>query len=72
MIGLGCAPRIIVSADSAKSEDKVMPKIQTASIKIGYETCGDGEPLLLIMGLGLPGRHGSAGCLFSLNLTNSL
>jgi hypothetical protein len=55
MIGLGCAPRIIVSADSAKSEDKVMPKIQTASIKIGYETCGDGEPLLLIMGLGLPG-----------------
>lgn len=29
-----------------------MPKIRVADINIHYETCGDGEPLLLIMGLG--------------------
>ena len=32
-----------------------MPKIQAGTIEISYETYGDGEPLLLIMGLGLPG-----------------
>ena len=32
-----------------------MPKIQAGAIEISYETYGDGEPLLLIMGLGLPG-----------------
>jgi len=32
-----------------------MPKIPAGAIEISYETYGDGEPLLLIMGLGLPG-----------------
>ncbi|MBV8453682.1 MAG: alpha/beta fold hydrolase [Deltaproteobacteria bacterium] len=32
-----------------------MPKIQAGSIEIAYETYGNGETLLLIMGLGLPG-----------------
>ena len=45
-----------------------MPKIQAGAIEISYETYGDGEPLLLIMGLVCPAGHGSALCLFSLNL----
>jgi len=32
-----------------------MPKIQAGAIGISYETYGDGEPLLLIMGFGAPG-----------------
>ncbi len=32
-----------------------MPRIKTASITINYETYGEGEPLLLIMGFGMPG-----------------
>jgi pimeloyl-ACP methyl ester carboxylesterase len=32
-----------------------MPRIKTASININYETYGEGEPLLLIMGFGMPG-----------------
>jgi 3-oxoadipate enol-lactonase len=32
-----------------------MPKIQAGEIGISYETYGDGEPLLLIMGFGAPG-----------------
>jgi pimeloyl-ACP methyl ester carboxylesterase len=32
-----------------------VPRIKTASITINYETYGEGEPLLLIMGFGMPG-----------------
>jgi 3-oxoadipate enol-lactonase len=32
-----------------------MPKIQAGSIQINYDTFGEGEPLLLIMGFGMPG-----------------
>jgi 3-oxoadipate enol-lactonase len=32
-----------------------MPTIQTDSIEINYESFGEGEPLLLIMGFGMPG-----------------
>ena len=32
-----------------------MPKIQAGKLGINYETFGDGEPLLLIMGFGAPG-----------------
>jgi 3-oxoadipate enol-lactonase len=32
-----------------------MPKIQAGSINLNYDTFGDGEPLLLIMGFGMPG-----------------
>jgi pimeloyl-ACP methyl ester carboxylesterase len=32
-----------------------MPRIRAGSIEIAYETHGDGDPLLLIMGMGLPG-----------------
>jgi len=32
-----------------------MPKIQASAIGINYETYGEGEPLLLIMGFGAPG-----------------
>ena len=32
-----------------------MPKIQAGSININYDTFGEGEPLLLIMGFGMPG-----------------
>ncbi len=32
-----------------------MPKIKAGSIDIHYETFGDGDPLLLIMGFGMPG-----------------
>ncbi len=32
-----------------------MPRIQAGSININYETFGEGEPLLLIMGFGMPG-----------------
>jgi hypothetical protein len=48
-----------------------MPKIRAGTIELSYETYGDGEPLLLIMGLVCPGRHGSPACLFSLNLNVS-
>ena len=33
-----------------------MPRIKAGSLNINYETFGDGEPLLLIMGFGMPGR----------------
>ena len=32
-----------------------MPKIKAGSINLNYDTFGDGEPLLLIMGFGMPG-----------------
>ncbi len=32
-----------------------MPRIKAGSISINYETYGEGEPLLLIMGFGMPG-----------------
>lgn len=32
-----------------------MPRIKTATLEINYETIGHGEPLLLIMGFGMPG-----------------
>jgi 3-oxoadipate enol-lactonase len=32
-----------------------MPRIKAGSIDINYDTWGDGEPLLLIMGFGMPG-----------------
>lgn len=32
-----------------------MPRIQTGDIEINYETYGEGDPLLLIMGFGAPG-----------------
>jgi pimeloyl-ACP methyl ester carboxylesterase len=32
-----------------------MPRIQAGAIQINYETYGEGEPLLLIMGFGAPG-----------------
>jgi 3-oxoadipate enol-lactonase len=32
-----------------------MPKINAGSINLNYDTFGDGEPLLLIMGFGMPG-----------------
>ncbi|MGH9772464.1 MAG: alpha/beta fold hydrolase, partial [Candidatus Acidiferrales bacterium] len=32
-----------------------MPTIKTASININYESFGEGDPLLLIMGFGMPG-----------------
>lgn len=32
-----------------------MPKIQTGSLQLNYETFGQGDPLLLIMGFGMPG-----------------
>jgi pimeloyl-ACP methyl ester carboxylesterase len=32
-----------------------MPNIRAGAIQIAYEIHGDGEPLILIMGLGLPG-----------------
>ncbi|MGH7881083.1 MAG: alpha/beta fold hydrolase, partial [Candidatus Binataceae bacterium] len=32
-----------------------MPRIQAGAIEINYETDGEGEPLLLIMGFGAPG-----------------
>ncbi len=32
-----------------------MPKIQAGSINLNYDTFGAGEPLLLIMGFGMPG-----------------
>lgn len=32
-----------------------MPRIQTGSITISYDIFGEGEPLLLIMGFGMPG-----------------
>ncbi|MGH7907056.1 MAG: alpha/beta fold hydrolase [Candidatus Binataceae bacterium] len=32
-----------------------MPKIQAGAIQLHYDTFGDGEPLLLIMGFGMPG-----------------
>ncbi len=32
-----------------------MPQIKAGSININYDTYGDGEPLLLIMGFGMPG-----------------
>ena len=32
-----------------------MPKIQAGSIQINYDIFGEGEPLLLIMGFGMPG-----------------
>lgn len=32
-----------------------MPKIQAGSINLNYDTYGEGEPLLLIMGFGMPG-----------------
>jgi pimeloyl-ACP methyl ester carboxylesterase len=32
-----------------------MPQIKAGSININYDTFGDGEPLLLIMGFGMPG-----------------
>ena len=32
-----------------------MPRIRAGSIDINYDTWGDGEPLLLIMGFGMPG-----------------
>src|SRR5260370_31954738 len=32
-----------------------MPKISAGSIDLNYETFGQGDPLLLIMGFGLPG-----------------
>jgi len=33
-----------------------MPRIKAGALNINYETFGDGEPLLLIMGFGMPGR----------------
>src|SRR5579871_6408958 len=33
-----------------------MPKIKAGMLTINYETFGEGEPLLLIMGFGMPGR----------------
>src|SRR5215471_13644990 len=33
-----------------------MPRIKAGALTINYETFGDGEPLLLIMGFGMPGR----------------
>jgi 3-oxoadipate enol-lactonase len=33
-----------------------MPRIKAGSLNINYETFGEGEPLLLIMGFGMPGR----------------
>ncbi len=33
-----------------------MPKIKAGALTINYETFGEGEPLLLIMGFGMPGR----------------
>jgi pimeloyl-ACP methyl ester carboxylesterase len=33
-----------------------MPKIKAGALNINYETFGEGEPLLLIMGFGMPGR----------------
>ena len=32
-----------------------MPKIQAGAINLNYDTYGEGEPLLLIMGFGMPG-----------------
>jgi len=32
-----------------------MPRIAAGDIQINYESYGQGEPLLLIMGFGLPG-----------------
>ncbi len=32
-----------------------MPRIKAGKININYETTGQGEPLLLIMGFGMPG-----------------
>jgi 3-oxoadipate enol-lactonase len=32
-----------------------MPKVQAGAIQLNYETYGEGEPLLLIMGFGAPG-----------------
>ena len=32
-----------------------MPKIKAGNINLNYDTFGDGEPLLLIMGFGMPG-----------------
>ena len=32
-----------------------MPKIKAGSINLNYDTFGEGEPLLLIMGFGMPG-----------------
>jgi len=32
-----------------------MPRIKAGSIELNYDTFGDGEPLLLIMGFGMPG-----------------
>src|SRR5579884_2061132 len=34
----------------------LMPKIKAGEININYEIFGQGEPLLLIMGFGMPGR----------------
>ena len=33
-----------------------MPRIKAGALNINYETFGEGEPLLLIMGFGMPGR----------------
>jgi pimeloyl-ACP methyl ester carboxylesterase len=33
-----------------------MPTIKAGALNINYETFGAGEPLLLIMGFGMPGR----------------
>jgi pimeloyl-ACP methyl ester carboxylesterase len=33
-----------------------MPRIKAGVLNINYETFGEGEPLLLIMGFGMPGR----------------
>ena len=33
-----------------------MPRIKAGSLNLNYETFGDGDPLLLIMGFGMPGR----------------
>jgi 3-oxoadipate enol-lactonase len=38
-----------------EKEDRSMPRIRAGTIEINYETYGEGEPLLLIMGFGAAG-----------------